>query len=647
MVEGKAVKKVGTRPCLHRILCCLLACSVFLMSCAGPAAGRRTPLSVPDGSDQRAQDTAEDTPLGAANAGQSTQTGRDTAAPETVHITIPSGAQESTVTVRVLKSTPLVPPGAEPLIFTGMGVDQKCGHGEVVAVDGHSLRATPRLPAKNSNFLELLPLGAQVDLIDCRLWTDHEDLSWLAVRTSDKKLGWMLVQSDKFYVTLYPIVLEPPRAATGIPAGATIAYVPPSECKSGPVSTEAMATSIGVDFIPVVGDLKGLGEAATGCDLVTGESLGNWRWLGLLGLVGLAEVAVLRHGDEVADSARMAGRLEGSLRYSDEAASVAGRNADTVADLARGASKLDDVADMASDAARAADKGAALTDDAVRALARFEPPCSFSGDTVVPTGAGPVQISQIRVGDLVLAYNATLETTGYYTVTATSTHVDSTIVSIRVGPDLLVTTPEHPFHVRNTWLQARDLQVGDALTNADGATGRIREVRTTSHAQPMYNLTVAVAHTYFVGSGKWLVHNACGRLLRPCLLEEDSAARYLDVRSVEWQAHHLIPREHEGHVFVGRAKRAGWRFDGASNGIALPSSEEQALALCTSKRMCLPTHRGPHGYYSDRVRAELDRLERGAVSGDWSDARSAQELDKLAQRMQQYVLRIPAARRLN
>ncbi|RMG96564.1 MAG: hypothetical protein D6706_10060, partial [Chloroflexi bacterium] len=27
----------------------------------------------------------------------------------------------------------------------------------------------------------------------------------------------------------------------------------------------------------------------------------------------------------------------------------------------------------------------------------------------------------------------------------------------------------------------------------------------------MYNFTVATAHTYFVGNGQWLVHNACER----------------------------------------------------------------------------------------------------------------------------------------
>ena len=60
--------------------------------------------------------------------------------------------------------------------------------------------------------------------------------------------------------------------------------------------TGKTAASIGLDFVPVIGDVKGVIEAGTGYDLVTGESLGNWRWFGLLGLVGLAEVGVLSRG---------------------------------------------------------------------------------------------------------------------------------------------------------------------------------------------------------------------------------------------------------------------------------------------------------------------------------------------------------------
>lgn len=39
------------------------------------------------------------------------------------------------------------------------------------------------------------------------------------------------------------------------------------------------ATSLGLDFVPVVGDAKGIAEVFTGCDLVTGGELGHWRWL--------------------------------------------------------------------------------------------------------------------------------------------------------------------------------------------------------------------------------------------------------------------------------------------------------------------------------------------------------------------------------
>ena len=214
----------------------------------------------------------------------------------------------------------MIPPDAAPVIFTGIRMDQKCGHGAIAASDGHTLYATPRLLPGNPNFLELLPQGTRVELIDCELWTDSADVSWLAVRTPKKKLGWIIVQPDKLYATLYPIPVTQHIALTGIPAGTTIAYVPPSGGNSGIVSNEAMATSIGIDFIPVVGDLKGVAEAATGYDLVTGESLGNWRWLGLLGLIGLSEVALLQHGDEAADAARLANNLDPALRHGDEAA---------------------------------------------------------------------------------------------------------------------------------------------------------------------------------------------------------------------------------------------------------------------------------------------------------------------------------------
>jgi hypothetical protein len=78
--------------------------------------------------------------------------------------------------------------------------------------------------------------------------------------------------------------------------------------------------SLALDFVPIVGDVKGVVESVTGEDLLTGEELEPWeRALGLIpllpatdvlraagGLDELAEVAASagRHGDDARDAAR-------------------------------------------------------------------------------------------------------------------------------------------------------------------------------------------------------------------------------------------------------------------------------------------------------------------------------------------------------
>jgi hypothetical protein len=72
------------------------------------------------------------------------------------------------------------------------------------------------------------------------------------------------------------------------------------------------------------------------------------------------------------------------------------------------------------------------------------------------------------------------------------------------------TTPEHPFFVLlRGWVAAGDLNVGDAIRQADGTYGSIEESLLLHQPQLMYNLTVDTAHTFFVGEGQWLVHNLC------------------------------------------------------------------------------------------------------------------------------------------
>ena len=70
------------------------------------------------------------------------------------------------------------------------------------------------------------------------------------------------------------------------------------------------AASLVIDVGSVAGDVKGLIEVFTGRDLVTGEDLGNWRFAGLFGLVGLGEIRYLRFADEAGGIFRSASRVD-------------------------------------------------------------------------------------------------------------------------------------------------------------------------------------------------------------------------------------------------------------------------------------------------------------------------------------------------
>lgn len=56
------------------------------------------------------------------------------------------------------------------------------------------------------------------------------------------------------------------------------------------------------------------------------------------------------------------------------------------------------------------------------------------------------------------------------------------------------------------WVDAGALTVGDHVWRADGSTGVVESVEVVAVPQRMYNLTVDVAHTFFVGHGRgWFI----------------------------------------------------------------------------------------------------------------------------------------------
>ncbi len=154
---------------------------------------------------------------------------------------------------------------------------------------------------------------------------------------------------------------------------------------------------------------------------------------------------------------------------------------------------------------------------------------SFSAETKVATKDGEKAISKIQIGDFVLAWNSETNQISFSRVTDTIHHTDKTIVRLTIGDETITTTPEHPFYVEGKgWVYAKDLKVGDSIRNADGSTGKVKKIKIEQSTREMYNLTVDQAHTFFVGEGQWLVHNACpkhGNFIKQLEDMKDSSLR--------------------------------------------------------------------------------------------------------------------------
>lgn len=58
-------------------------------------------------------------------------------------------------------------------------------------------------------------------------------------------------------------------------------------------------------------------------------------------------------------------------------------------------------------------------------------------------------------------------------------------------------------------MDAGDLAVGDQVWSREIGFAEVEAVEQRPALQPMFNLTVDEAHTFFVGDGQWLVHNKC------------------------------------------------------------------------------------------------------------------------------------------
>ncbi|MFG3419142.1 polymorphic toxin-type HINT domain-containing protein [Micromonospora sp. NPDC048063] len=140
--------------------------------------------------------------------------------------------------------------------------------------------------------------------------------------------------------------------------------------------------------------------------------------------------------------------------------------------------------------------------------------CSFGGETAVLMADGSTKpISEIRVGDFVVATDPETGERGDREVTHVWVHEDD-LYALTVAGAVLITTEDHPFWnaTDRRWERTDALDRGDALRTASGdlvAVGSLSDTPISRGAA--YNFTVRDIHTYYVlaGNTSLLVHNSC------------------------------------------------------------------------------------------------------------------------------------------
>ena len=122
-----------------------------------------------------------------------------------------------------------------------------------------------------------------------------------------------------------------------------------------------------------------------------------------------------------------------------------------------------------------------------------------------------------------------------------------------------MTTAEHPFYTaEGEWVDASELEAGDEIRTAEWGTGVVASVYAVTRPEEMYNFTVGVAHTYFVGEQEWLVHNATNVCPPRFLIHFTGEWNYKNIQSSNFTMRPSAPEKSNGGtpkgIFFGDAE---------------------------------------------------------------------------------------------
>jgi len=186
-------------------------------------------------------------------------------------------------------------------------------------------------------------------------------------------------------------------------------------------------------------------------------------------------------------------------------------------------------------------------------------------------------IEEVDVGDLVVAADPESGEQGVRPVTDLIVGEGvKHLIDIEVDGHLVTATDHHPFWVddQGRWVDAEDLEPGDVLLLASGATVEVDAVRQRTEVRRVHNLTVEGIHTYhvLVGDQPVLVHN-CREVALGRDLGGPRGGKHLAERTggswwKNWGEEGITSRRldsHFGRAFhhaVKRAERIHFSLDG-------------------------------------------------------------------------------------
>ncbi|AZB26252.1 DUF4280 domain-containing protein [Chryseobacterium bernardetii] len=147
-------------------------------------------------------------------------------------------------------------------------------------------------------------------------------------------------------------------------------------------------------------------------------------------------------------------------------------------------------------------------DDVAKKLLKTCVFACFPAGTPVHTKDGIKNIEDIRIGDLVWAYDEDTDTVALQPVIDLITNESDHTISIYTEAEVIETTAIHPFYTNGEWIDASELKEGDKILLRDQQEGVIQKTEFNYTPQKVYNFEVDQWHNYFVGDSGVLVHNS-------------------------------------------------------------------------------------------------------------------------------------------